>query len=160
VVSKPCPDCGFDPAQRDPARTGETLRSTVPRWQAVLAGPDALVRPRPDTWSALEYGCHVRDVCTVFCGRLAQMLAHDGARFANWDQDATAAEKRYRTADPAEVSRELFAAATALATAFDAVPDTRWQNRGIRSNGSEFTVRTFALYFLHDIVHHLHDVRG
>jgi len=27
-------------------------------------------------------------------------------------------------------------------------------------DGSAFTVRTLAVYFLHDPVHHLHDVRG
>jgi len=160
VVSQPCPECGFDPAQHDPVDTGSALRSTVPRWQAVLAGPDVVDRPRTDFWSALEYGCHVRDVCTIFGGRLAQMLAQDGARFDNWDQDATALEKRYRETLPADVSRDLSAAAADLAAAFDAVPDDAWRNRGFRSNGSEFTVRTFALYLLHDIVHHLHDVGG
>lgn len=29
---------------------------------------------------------------------------------------------------------------------------------GRRSNGSVFTVRTLGQYFLHDVVHHLHDV--
>jgi len=28
----------------------------------------------------------------------------------------------------------------------------------LRSNGSEFTVETIAIYHLHDIVHHAHDV--
>lgn len=35
-----------------------------------------------------------------------------------------------------------------------------WERRGLRSNGSEFTVLTLAQYFLHDVVHHLHDVNG
>lgn len=160
VVSQPCPDCGFDPAPLDPVDTGSVLRSTVPRWQAVLAGPNVKDRPRRDTWSALEYGCHVRDVCTIFGARLAQMLAHDGARFDNWDQDATALEKRYQETIPPAVYDELSASAAALAAMFDAVPDASWGNRGFRSNGSEFTVRTFARYLLHDIIHHLHDVGG
>jgi hypothetical protein len=33
-----------------------------------------------------------------------------------------------------------------------------WERRGIRSNGSQFTVATLAVYFLHDVEHHLHDV--
>lgn len=28
--------------------------------------PGAVGRPRPDRWSALEYGCHVRDVLALY----------------------------------------------------------------------------------------------
>ena len=42
----------------------------------------------------------------------------------------------------------------------DAVSGDTWERRGIRSNGSEFTVATLAVYFLHDVEHHLHDVEG
>lgn len=31
---------------------------------------------------------------------------------------------------------------------------------GTRSNGAAFTMVTFAQYFLHDGVHHLHDVES
>jgi hypothetical protein len=44
-------------------------------------------------------------------------------------------------------------------TRFDAVPDGAWGRPGRRSNGSTFTVESLGRYFLHDIEHHLHDVR-
>lgn len=157
VLSRPCPACGFDAARHDPRSTGEAIRATIPRWQAVLARPDAAVRARPDEWSPLEYGCHVRDVCEIFTGRLGAMIGSDGAEFSNWDQDAAALEKRYWAADPARTSAEYAAEATSLATAFDAVPDDRWQHRGVRSNGAQFTVETLSAYLMHDFVHHLHD---
>ncbi|MHB8274233.1 MAG: hypothetical protein ACYDC9_05635 [Dermatophilaceae bacterium] len=31
---------------------------------------------------------------------------------------------------------------------------------GRRSNGSVFTIETLGQYILHDVAHHLHDVRG
>ena len=34
-----------------------------------------------------------------------------------------------------------------------------WHRRGVRSDGSEFTVESLGRYHLHDVVHHLHDVR-
>jgi len=49
-------------------------------------------------------------------------------------------------------------AATDVATRFDTVVGESWQRTGRRSDGASFTVDTFARYFLHDIVHHLHDV--
>ena len=47
-----------------------------------------------------------------------------------------------------------------IAASFGRVPEDQWGRTGIRSNGSEFTVLTFSQYFLHDVVHHLHDVDG
>ena len=57
-------------------------------------------RPSPDTWSALEYGCHVRDVFRRFDERLHLMLSETDPQFANWDQDATAVEDDYAGQDP------------------------------------------------------------
>lgn len=160
VLTRPCPECGFDPAALDPEFTGDALRDTIPRWAAVLARPDAGARPQPQTWSPLEYGCHVVDVCGLFDERLAAMLEQDGAQFQNWDQDETAVASRYGEQDPAATAGRYRAAAGSLADRFDSVHGDLWSHRGIRSNGSEFTVRTFALYLLHDILHHLRDVDG
>jgi hypothetical protein len=47
-----------------------------------------------------------------------------------------------------------------IAESFARVVEDDWQRTGTRSNGSAFTVLTFSQYFLHDVVHHLHDVDG
>ena len=106
----------------------------------------------------LEYGCHIRDVCRVMDGRLRLMLDRDGAQFENWDQDATAIEDDYPSQAPADVAEELRAAAGAVADRFDAVTEEEWSNRGLRSNGSRFTVLTLGQYMAHDLVHHVWDV--
>jgi len=80
--------------------------------------------------------------------------------FESWDQDATAVAEAYGAQDPLAVSVELSAAAEAAATAFDAVTDGHWQRTGRRSNGATFTIETLGKYFIHDLTHHLHDVRG
>ncbi|MGW0041097.1 DinB family protein [Rhodococcus sp. NPDC003348] len=160
VVERPCPDCGFDPSAVEFGRLPELVRANAERWPAVLARPDVAVRPDEHTWSALEYGAHVRDVFRIFRERLALMLDRDEPEFANWDQDATAVAERYREQDPREVAAGLAAAAGAIADAFAAVPEDALGRRGLRSDGSAFTVRTLAVYFLHDPVHHLHDVHG
>ena len=56
----------------------------------MLAGPNVAVRPAPQTWSPLEYACHVRDVLSLFTERVQLMLDQDAPTFANWDQDETA----------------------------------------------------------------------
>lgn len=158
VITEGCAECGFVPF--DPVLAPGRIRAVVPRFREVLARPSAADRPAPAVWSPLEYACHVRDVCRTMGHRVELMVATDGAWFANWDQDATAIEDRYWAQDPATVADELAAAAEDAAAVIEAVSGDTWQRRGIRSNGSEFTVATLAVYFLHDVDHHLHDVDG
>ncbi|MDM7829983.1 DinB family protein [Cellulomonas edaphi] len=160
VLRERCPECGFTAADVDPEAIGGTVRDLAPRWVAALHRPGARERPDAGTWSTLEYGAHVRDVLRIFGGRLQLMLEQDDPPFDNWDQDATALADRYDLQDPTVVADELADAADETAARFDAVPDDAWERTGRRSNGSDFTVRTLGQYFLHDVVHHLHDVRG
>ena len=158
VLERPCPECGFDASTVAATDVAGRVRASVAGFRAALARDDAALRPRPDTWSPLEYACHVRDVHTLYTERLALMLDQDDPMFANWDQDATAVEERYADQDPAAVAEELSVAAEAMATAYDGVPADAWQRTGRRSDGANFTVDSFARYYLHDIEHHVHDV--
>ena len=77
------------------------IRGNAAAWQDALAGPgDVRRRPAPGTWSALEYGCHVRDVLRRYDERLRLMLAEDDPLYPNWDQDATAVADRYSAKIP------------------------------------------------------------
>jgi hypothetical protein len=160
VLQRRCEQCGAEVGAETPATVPGLVRDAVPRWQAVLRRPDAAERPDENTWSPLEYAAHVRDVFGVFRARLALMLEEDGPTFADWDQDAAAVAGRYADLDPDVVAGELAGAGAAVADAFEAVPERDWERPGLRSNGSAFTVRTLGQYFAHDVLHHLHDVRG
>lgn len=159
VLERPCADCGFDPATVEVGRLGDLIRANAAKWPALLTHEHARLRPTGDQWSALEYACHVRDVFRLFDERLRLMLETDEPHFANWDQDVTAVEQRYDLQDPAVVGEELLEAGNANADRWDTVRDDQWSRRGIRSDGSVFTVATFGVYLLHDPVHHLDDVR-
>jgi DinB superfamily len=159
VLDRPCPECGLDTSTIDHDDVPALLRANAKSWQDVLARPSVRQRPDEDTWSPLEYAAHVRDVCRVYTERLALMLTQDAPAYPNWDQDATAVEDRYGDQDPATVAEELVAAADRLAGDFAQVSGTQWDRTGTRSDGAHFTVDTFARYFIHDPIHHLHDVR-
>ncbi|BBX93014.1 DinB family protein [Mycolicibacterium boenickei] len=158
VLSRACPECGFDPARVQPGEVAGLIRDDAAQWVPRLNRPGVAVRTRADRWSALEYGCHIRDVHRIFAHRVRLMLTEDDPRFPNWDQDATAIADDYGSQDPGTVATELFEAASVVADTYDHVPADAWSRRGLRSNGSEFTVATIAIYHLHDIVHHAHDV--
>ena len=158
VIKEPCPECGYDPCSVRTEQLPDDLRRAGTRWQLVLQRPGITARPSPREWSPLEYAAHVRDVYLIMGDRAELMLTESEPTFPNWDQDATALEKRYWEADPATVEVEIGAAAERLAGIYAAVRPEQWERTGYRSNGAVFTVRTLGIYCLHDLVHHLHDV--
>jgi hypothetical protein len=160
VLRQPCPECGLDTSSFDREDIPAMIRANAADWRAPLDAPDAVRRPRPDKWAALEYGCHVRDVLKLYDYRLSLMLTEDNPLYPNWDQDETAIADRYDTQDPTTVAGELAAAADAIAARFSGVSEEQWQRPGRRGDGAVFTVETFARYFIHDPVHHLYDVTG
>jgi hypothetical protein len=158
VLERVCDECGYDAAELRTADLPTRIRDNAESWPLRLARADVRDRPDPQTWSPLEYGCHVRDVFRIFDQRLQLMLTEPDPLFANWDQDATAIAEHYSEQDPAEVSTALLAAADAIAHRFAAVDGDQWARTGRRSDGAAFTVDSFARYFMHDPVHHRHDV--
>ncbi len=161
VLRRSCPECGLDTRSFAREDVAAMTRANAARWREVLlTGSDSRTRPAPGKWSPLEYGCHVRDVLRLYRIRLDSMLTSSGPHYPNWDQDATAVEDRYSEQDPARVAADLPAAAEAVAARFDQVAGDQWQRTGFRSDGAEFTIETFARYFIDDPVHHLYDVTG
>ena len=87
------------------------IRANAAAWRAPLAAPGAADRPKPDRWSALEYGCHVRDVFRLYDYRLGLMLTEDDPLYPNWDQDETAVADDYASQNPDVVAGELASSA-------------------------------------------------
>lgn len=158
VLERRCPQCGVDVDDYAVDDLASATRRSVLDWQHVLRRPDVAVRPTPYVWSPLEYACHVRDVYRVFDERVRLMLTEDDPQFPNWDQDAAAVAGDYGRQTPVVVHGELTDAGEAMAATLQSVPDGAWLRTGRRSNGSVFTVESLARYFLHDVLHHLHDV--
>jgi hypothetical protein len=158
VLDRPCPECGFDPAAVHHTEVADRIRGDAAEWVPRLHHPGVTVRHRPSVWSTLEYGCHIRDVHRIFNDRVRLMLTEDEPQFPNWDQDETARADDYASQEPARVATELFDAAGIVADTYANVPADAWTRRGLRSNGSEFTIATISIYHLHDVVHHANDV--
>ena len=159
VLERSCPECGFDTRSFPREEVGALTRGVAAEWRDVVEHPQVRERPRPDMWSPLEYACHVCDVFRLYDERLELMLTRDDPLFPNWDQDEAAIENEYGKEDPAKVSVQLVEAAEALADRFDSVTGDTWERPGRRSDGAVFTVESFARYFIHDPIHHIHDTR-
>jgi SAM-dependent methyltransferase len=159
VLDRPCDECGFDASAYDRHAIPRAFRKNAHVWFALLADPSAGERIRADRWSTLEYACHVHDVHQIYHDRVTQMLGEDDPVFDDWDQDRSAVDGRYADQLPAIVGPTLVAAAYAIGDLYDSVPPLAWHRQGRRSDGSGFTIESLARYQLHDVVHHLHDVR-
>lgn len=156
-----CSECGVMVRDLTLRQVADLTDLAARQWVELLERDDVAAlrtRPHPRVWSPTEYAAHVRDVGRVFLPRLDLMLAEDTPTFANWDQDAAAIEGGYATLDPRRLAPAVALSLGAFAARLRSVALGDEGRRGLRSNGSEFTVLTLARYFLHDVVHHLHDV--
>ena len=161
MLDRPCDECGFDASAYDRPAIPRAFRKNAQVWFALLADPAAAERSRPDRWSTLEYACHVHDVHQIYHDRVTQMLAEDDPLFDNWDQDSAAVRGSVRR--PAAVDHRADAGRRGvrdrrplrLGAAAVLAPARAAQRRAASS-----PIETLARYQLHDVVHHLHDVRG
>lgn len=156
-----CPDCGLEAGDIDVPEIADRIEAGAAEWVQILTqNPASDRRPSPAVWSPLEYGAHVRDALELYDARLVLMLIEDNPGFRNWDQDEAAISGDYVRLDPDEVAGEITAVVTTFVARIRSLEESQLDRRGTRSDGVEFTVRTFLQYFLHDLVHHLWDVTG
>jgi hypothetical protein len=158
-----CEACGFIYDEVGLDSVPGLLRSFGPRYASRLMGTPAdrlRARPDPDTWSALEYACHLRDVLQVQRARLAEALEADNPTFTPMDRDGRVERDRYNDQDPVEVSAQLGDAAERIATAFEWLSPVEWGRTGVYSwpTRAERTMAWLARHTIHEGEHHLLDL--
>ncbi len=160
-----CEECGFVYEDLAPADVPATIRSFAKRYRAPLSrflpgeDGDSLVRqrPAPETWSALEYAAHVRDVFDWYDGWIKQCLTEDRPVLEGPGRDEAAVVRRYNEDNPAAVAEALAANAERLASTVEAVPDDGWDRVGLRRD-EERSVLFTARRAVHEGSHHLLDI--
>jgi hypothetical protein len=160
-----CEECGFAYTDLAVADVPAAIRAFARRFRAPLTrflpgeDGDAIVRrrPAPETWSALEYAAHVRDVFGNYERWVRQTLAEDRPPLDGPRPDDLAASGNYNDLDPVTVADELAANAERLAATLEAVPDDGWERVGIRYN-EERSVLLSARRAVHEGNHHLLDI--
>ena len=156
-----CVDCGMDYASTTPEAAAAVIRSLPARYRAAVGGlADDRLRRRPDaqTWSIVEYVCHVRDVLVVSASRIDLALTLDRPTFEPLGNDERAVRLRYREADLAATLDELEAGAVHLDAVIAAVGADQWERTASRRPGEERDVRWMVRQAAHEGVHHLADI--
>lgn len=160
-----CDTCRFDYADVHRAEVAGRLRTLVAALVAELHRADrdglARQRPRPQTWSALEYACHVRDVLDVQRERVAITQRDAAPVFASMRRDERAIEERYNDQEIAAVATQLDCAAAAFVSATADLDDDGWARGGIYPwpTPTRRDVLWIARHTIHEVLHHVGDVR-
>ena len=162
-----CPGCGHDASAIPPADLAAALVDIGRRWREFLGavtdhpgGVDALcVRPNENTWAALEYACHVRDVLSLFTRRVELTLLTHRPAHGWWDHEQAAVDEYYLAQDPIAVADDLEHSALELADLVQPLHPEAWERTSTRLD-VEFTVAGLVRFAWHEAAHHLEDARA
>jgi hypothetical protein len=167
VQHEACPVCGRNTSVVPSSDLAPALIDASRQWReffgAVLdypGGRDSLrERPAPEVWSAIEYGCHVRDVLSVFARRVELTLLAEEPEYGWWDHEAAVVEDHYVEQDAVAVGDDINSAATELARLSQPLDDAHRLLTGTRM-GRSFTIDGLLRFALHEALHHLDDARA
>ena len=115
-------------------------------------------RPDEQTWSALEYLCHVRDVHIASTIRLYRTRKEVDPPIEPVFNDLRVLRFRYNEADVQGVLHELHATMEGLIDEMARTSD--WERTFTRQPGERRTARWLVRQALHEALHHLADMRA
>ncbi|MET1003135.1 MAG: DinB family protein [Acidimicrobiia bacterium] len=157
-----CSACGFDGSVYDDASLVDSITALGSRWRALLIEADSelRVRPEPETWSAIEYAAHSRDITALHVFGVEQALTEDEPSYPAIEADTLieTSAATYHDEDPDAVVAQLDREARHLGSTAADAGAANW-SRGITIGDERSTVRRLLEHALHDSVHHLEDVK-
>lgn len=158
-----CEECRFEFETSDASLAGPAIVQGATRVSQMLTDPRAnLVSRRvPETWSPLEYGCHLRDVLIVQRERVLLARRADHPSPPLMGREERVEHDGYAEQEPTDVARQLTDAAALLANVLSRLGPEDWE-RVVVYDGlepPERTLRWVALDTWHEVHHHLLDVQ-
>lgn len=157
-----CEGCGFVYDLGDATGASAAVTSGATELAAVLRAADEPARRRdPQRWSPLEYACHVRDVLLVQRERVLRARREDTPVVVPMGRDERVEHDGYAQQRPEDVARQLVDAAAMFANVLSRLDGRDW-DREVAYNYpllAERPLRWLAVHTVHEVVHHLGDVR-
>lgn len=160
----PCAECGYEYESLDHQQIRHEVDALALEHRLLLTSVPAdqlRAHPKADSWSALEYGCHVRDMLRFQCDRVTLAQSAQTPRFESMRRDERAVEERYNEQDPLRVAGELAGAASRFTRALAALNDAGWLRDGLYPWPAPQvrTVEWIGRRTAHELAHHLFDER-
>lgn len=157
-----CAECGFRYDLDDaPAAAANIRRLAGEAAEALRTPVDLATRRRPEVWSPLEYGCHLRDVFLMQRERTLTARRQNGFTPTTMGRDERVEQEGYAEQDPNDVARQLTDAAWLFGNVLDRLGDD-WDNEMVYSwpEPQPRSLRWVAVHTVHEAQHHLQDMRG
>jgi hypothetical protein len=159
-----CGGCGFEYDLDEAPHAAAAIVSGCEEIAAILLDPgnDVRTRREPDTWSALEYACHVRDVLLVQRERVLEARRTDRPSFSTMGREERVGHDGYAEQEPEAVARQLVDAAQLFANVLHRLGPDEWERTVVYSYPveAERSLRWVAVHTAHEVQHHLQDVRA
>ena len=156
-----CAECGFRYDLDDAPAAAADIRRLAGEVAEVLRRPaDLASRRRPELWSPLEYGCHLRDVLLVQRERMLRARRDNGFVCTTMGRDIRVEHEGYAEQNPADVARQLIDAAALFGNVLDRLGDD-WDHEMVYSwpQPQRRSLRWVAVHTVHEARHHLRDIR-
>jgi DinB superfamily len=162
VDDEHCDACGFTYDLTSARQAGNEIVLGAGRIATIIEAGDTDLTRRPltDTWSALEYACHVRDVLLVQRERVLLARRVDQPPLVPMGRDERVEHDGYNAQSPAAVARQVRDAAEMFAGVLGRLGDDGW-SRTVVYNYPVASVRDLAwlaVHTQHEVHHHLADV--
>ena len=158
-----CAECGFRYDLSDAPAAAADIRRLAGEVAEVLRTPgqDLAGRRRPELWSPVEYGCHLRDVLLVQRERVLTARRDNGFVCTTMGRDIRVEHEGYAEQDPTDVARQLVDAASLFGNVLDRLGDD-WDNEMVYSwpQPHRASLRWVAVHTVHESRHHLQDISG
>lgn len=158
-----CGDCGFIYDLTQAGAVPEDIRHQVAEVVAILRNDDVDLRARqhPSVWSPLEYGCHLRDMLLVQRERVLTARRLERPDCAPMGRDERVEHDGYAQQQPQDVARQLADAAQLFGNVLAQLGEGDWDRAVVYHypQTHERTLRWVAIHTLHEVRHHLLDIR-
>jgi hypothetical protein len=154
-----CDECGFDGRSMTIDTVIESLRQLPPQISAVVTPVDPArlrMRLQPDTWSALEYLGHLRDLMAYHRWLVEQAVVDDQPVLAAPDPDAAVANSGFQDADRDELLAQFARRVERLAVLLEGLSPPALDRPLIIDRPID--VRLVARSALHEGYHHRADL--
>jgi hypothetical protein len=157
-----CDECGFEYDLSLVRSAGDTIVRAATALAETLGNPDVDFQSRrlPQTWSPLEYGCHLRDMLLVQRERVLLARRQERPSLQPMGRDERVDHDGYADQDAAAVARQLVDAAGLFANVLGRLGDADWDRTVLYNypHLAERSLRWVAVHTLHEVRHHTLDV--
>jgi hypothetical protein len=157
-----CDECGFGYDLDEAPHAATSITEGVAELCSLLSsGGDLRTRRQPETWSPLEYGCHMRDVLLVQRERVLAARRMGTPSCDPMGRDERVDHDGYADQDADDVVRQLTNAAAMFTNDLRRIPEDEWDRTVVYNYPAvkERSLRWVAVHTVHEVRHHLLDIR-